>query len=103
MTGESGVWAPPAGAWPPSMGRRAARRALGVGPRVGGWPPLAALRPCPFCGGRAELERSPWLEDCFRIACGSAACGVRPGTEYLMSCFAAELVEVWNRRPGAPA
>jgi hypothetical protein len=56
------------------------------------------LRPCPFCGGAAMIEASPWLEESVRIACGSDACRVRPRTEYLLECYADELCAAWNGR-----
>jgi hypothetical protein len=64
-------------------------------------PPAAvgALLPCPFCGGRAALERDPRLDESVRIACGNAACRVGPRTEYLLACYADELRAAWNARP----
>ena len=67
-------------------------------------PPRASvgpLRPCPFCGGGATLERDPRLDESMRIACGNAACRVSPRTEYLLACFADELRAAWNARPDA--
>lgn len=60
------------------------------------------LRPCPFCGGEAALEADALLEDGFRIACGNAACGVRPRTEPLLACYADELCAAWNGRAPVP-
>jgi hypothetical protein len=64
---------------------------------------MGPLRPCPFCGGPAALERSPWLSESVRITCGNDGCGVRPRTEYLLACYADELCAAWNARPAAPA
>jgi hypothetical protein len=62
---------------------------------------MAPLRPCPFCGGAARLEPSPWLDESARIACGNEACGVAPRTEYLLLRFAGELCAAWNTRTAA--
>jgi hypothetical protein len=64
---------------------------------------LGSLHPCPFCGGPAALERSPWLSESVRITCGNESCGVRPRTEYLLACYADELCAAWNARPATPA
>lgn len=64
---------------------------------------IAPLRPCPFCGAQAAVERSPWLQESVRIACGNEACGVRPRTEYLLACYADELCTAWNARPAGSA
>lgn len=61
---------------------------------------LGPLRPCPFCGGAAAVEPSPWLDESVRIACGNPACGVQPRTEYLLLRFARELSAAWNGRAG---
>jgi hypothetical protein len=62
---------------------------------------MGPLRPCPFCGSAAALERSPWLQESIRILCGNDGCGVRPRTEYLLACYADELCAAWNARPSA--
>lgn len=58
-----------------------------------------ALQPCPFCGGRPTVEADPLMADSVRIACGNPSCRVAPRTEYLLTCYAAELRAVWNGRP----
>ncbi|HEX2209489.1 MAG TPA: Lar family restriction alleviation protein [Longimicrobium sp.] len=63
---------------------------------------VGPLRPCPFCGGAATVEPSPWMEESVRVACGNDACRVQPRTEYLLLRYAAELSAAWNgRAPGA--
>lgn len=62
---------------------------------------IGPLRPCPFCGGAARVEPSPWLDESARITCGNDACAVMPRTEYLLLSFADELCAAWNARPAA--
>jgi hypothetical protein len=59
---------------------------------------VGRLLPCPFCGGEAELEPHPSLDDCARAGCGNSTCAVRPATEYLLRCFVDELHAAWNQR-----
>ena len=59
---------------------------------------LGPLRPCPFCGGAATVEPSPWLDESVRVGCGNDGCGVQPKTEYLLLRFARELSAAWNGR-----
>lgn len=61
-----------------------------------------AFLPCPFCGGAPVRERDPWDAACIRVACANPACRVVPRTEYLLACFADELLAAWNSR-AAPA
>lgn len=78
---------------PDSIGTVTAAAALPAG---------STLRPCPFCGGEAAVELDPWLDGSVRIACGNDACRVKPRTEYLLACYADELLQAWNaRRPSA--
>jgi len=65
---------------------------------------VGSLRPCPFCGGQAAVETSPWLGESVRIACANEACRVQPKTEYLLLSYAEELCAAWNgRAPADPA
>ena len=62
------------------------------------------LKPCPFCGGEAEMVRndepsrkfSTWL-----VRCGNQDCPVRPKTGFFTS--ANFIAELWNRRNGEEA
>lgn len=62
---------------------------------------VGPLRPCPFCGGAATVEPSPWLHESVRVACGNDACQVQPRTEYLLVRYADELSAAWNGRAAA--
>jgi Restriction alleviation protein Lar len=62
---------------------------------------VGPLRPCPFCGEAPRLEADPWMDESIRIACGNDTCGVMPRTEYLLACYADELVAAWNARPAS--
>lgn len=66
---------------------------------------VGPLRPCPFCGGAATVQPSPWLDESVRIGCDNEGCGVQPKTEYLLLRFAGELTAAWNGRaaPGTPS
>ena len=59
---------------------------------------VGPLRPCPFCGGPATVEASPWMDESVRVACGNDACRVQPHTEYLLRRYADELSAAWNGR-----
>ncbi|HEX8358558.1 MAG TPA: hypothetical protein VF613_00460 [Longimicrobium sp.] len=63
-------------------------------------PTTGTLLPCPFCGGAAAVEADPWYGESARITCASDACRVSPKTEYLLLCFADEMRDSWNHRPG---
>lgn len=60
---------------------------------------MSELKPCPFCGGRAVVERSYRWGRSYRVRCKDKGgrCPVRPKTPY---DFMTEglAVEVWNRR-----
>ena len=61
---------------------------------------LGPLRPCPFCGGAATVEASPWMDESVRVGCGNPGCAMQPKTEYLLLRFAGELAAAWNGRAG---
>jgi hypothetical protein len=48
------------------------------------------LKPCPFCGGKADLEEHDWAATCF--GCGFSYSG--EGFDSLE-----QLADKWNRRP----
>jgi len=54
------------------------------------------LLPCPFCGGRAEMNYGGFGE-CF-VTCADDNCGGRLGTGIWFTA-AAQAMDVWNRRP----
>lgn len=54
------------------------------------------LLPCPFCGGRAEMNLGGFGE-CF-VTCADDNCGGRLGTGIWFTT-AAQAMDVWNRRP----
>ena len=49
-----------------------------------------ALLPCPFCGGKADLEEEDWAATCY--SCGFSYSG--EGFDSLE-----QLAAKWNRRP----
>ena len=54
------------------------------------------LKPCPFCGGKAEMYR---LADGCGVQCANRACGV---VAHIVPCDTEEeAVAVWNQRAGA--
>jgi thiamine biosynthesis lipoprotein ApbE len=63
------------------------------------------IKPCPFCGGKAELlESEPstarFNEGAvhFAVSCGSIDCGVLPKAN-LWQITPEEAVQAWNKRP----
>lgn len=53
------------------------------------------LKPCPFCGGEAEVLY--FQDETYRAQCACVECDVKPyATRYLRSREAA--IEAWNRR-----
>jgi len=54
------------------------------------------LLPCPFCGGRAEMNHGGFGE-CF-VTCADDNCGGRLGNGIWFNT-AAQAMDVWNRRP----
>ena len=55
---------------------------------------MAEVKPCPFCGGAAELKSAIYGGDTFFVVCH--ACEIRT---FLFSS-PATAVRVWNRRAG---
>mgnify|MGYP002868994162 CR=1 FL=1 len=57
---------------------------------------MQELKPCPFCGGKAEVESASQKYSGYRIRCGNLDCHVPCGTFWHDS--EAGAAEVWNRR-----
>ena len=60
---------------------------------------MAKLKPCPFCGGEAEIVYTEWCA-LYSVRCSTENqnCEVMPETR---GCpVEREAVEVWNRRGG---
>lgn len=58
------------------------------------------LKPCPFCGGRAEIdsyETFAWCERTYIVGCGNDNCLVSPSVKGEIK---SETIEAWNRRVG---
>jgi Lar family restriction alleviation protein len=62
------------------------------------------LKPCPFCGGEAEMVDARKLLVVskysyiipYSVRCSNRKCGVKPYTEY--SGTEQEAIDAWNRR-----
>lgn len=52
------------------------------------------LKPCPFCGGEAEIIENEY--ECVDVSCKSMGC--RGFTDYLQYGSREEAAEAWNRR-----
>lgn len=50
------------------------------------------LKPCPFCGGKAELKHWRWIGNEYRIECLKCETKTQISNDYNM------LVKTWNRR-----
>lgn len=50
------------------------------------------LKPCPFCGGAAEVSKTPnmWI-----VECNNAGCGSNPD---VLAAFKHDAITAWNRR-----
>ena len=51
------------------------------------------LKPCPFCGGEAEVVANEYFAD---VSCKDGEC--RGFTDYLTFKKKSEAIEAWNRR-----
>ena len=58
---------------------------------------MAELKPCPFCGGEADVVYIEWCA-CHIVRCQNqyGECDVVPVTKYC--CVESEAIEAWNRR-----
>jgi Lar family restriction alleviation protein len=62
--------------------------------------PMAELKPCPFCGGKAGLisiKAFEWCDYSYIARCENPNCEVSPGVKKLEK---KEAIEAWNRRAG---
>ena len=55
------------------------------------------LKPCPFCGGGAVIEKSVAYPDRFHIGCADVSCAGTAKNGVLWSSSDAA-IEAWNRR-----
>ncbi len=58
------------------------------------------LKPCPFCGGAAELVELRSFDQ-WRVCCENASCPVNPHSYWHYSKGGA--IEAWNERPSEDA
>lgn len=58
------------------------------------------LKPCPFCGGKAELMKNAFWPstDWWYVTCGNPHCGVHAETSDRPTLQ--EAAENWNKRAG---
>ena len=58
---------------------------------------MAELKPCPFCGGEADVVYIKWCA-CYIVKCQNEyeVCDVIPATKYC--CVESDAIEAWNRR-----
>ncbi|CAB3901097.1 Lar family restriction alleviation protein [Achromobacter animicus] len=54
----------------------------------------AQLKPCPYCGGKAQLKPMPGAYMWFKVRCEAYECG---GTTWALM-GAGEAAAAWNRR-----
>lgn len=62
---------------------------------------MAELKPCPFCGGEAEIHEER-LEGytIFFVSCENNKCSVIVETMHRAGYTKAQAIEEWNRRAG---
>jgi hypothetical protein len=58
---------------------------------------MAELKPCPFCGGEAELREEG---DGFFVSCENDRCNVIVETMVRVGRCEHDAIEAWNRRAG---
>ena len=59
---------------------------------------MAELKPCPFCGGNAEIisfQTFAWCDNTYVVRCANPACEVEHKAR---SWDKKEAIEAWNRR-----
>ena len=59
------------------------------------------LKPCPFCGKKAEIILNGYVSGRYFVGCVNAGCVVKPQAGYGNGGFVEEipeLVDAWNRR-----
>ena len=54
------------------------------------------LKPCPFCGGEAEMCASQEDGRYFGVFCKTDRCGANVGEQFYM--LPDELIKIWNTR-----
>ena len=60
------------------------------------------LKPCPFCGSKAELIDRTYYEhddqkpECFDVRCTNNGCYLDEGADYWN--YKDEVIELWNKR-----
>ena len=60
------------------------------------------LKPCPFCGKKAQIMLNNSFSNRYFVGCVNAGCEVSPRAGYGDGGFVEELpelIEAWNRRP----
>ena len=59
---------------------------------------MADLKPCPFCGGEAEVVLIPnrFIDNEYIVCCSSISCAIRPKTNRFRC--EKKAIEAWNTR-----
>ena len=58
---------------------------------IGGLRVIEELKPCPFCGGEADIWRCEYTGNCYMVGC--SYCHM-----FAMSDYEDEAIATWNRR-----